>query len=90
MTPVEITRQAYTKQMRATAYVLGHPGKYNKARRAVSEALLELRRAEYDAALEEREAARLQRLEDRRAARRAHKDKERREAELKASLEAVA
>jgi len=56
------------KQMRATAYVISHPKKYNKARREASMALLELRTAEYDAAIEHRTVKRLERLEAKHAA----------------------
>lgn len=62
LTPVQAARNAMTRQMRATAYVLGHPKKYNKARQAASKALLEQRVAEYDAAVEIRTAERLERL----------------------------
>jgi len=62
LTPVQAARNAMTRQMRATAYVLGHPKKYNKSRQAASKALLAQRVAEYDAAVETRTAERLERL----------------------------
>ena len=66
--PVETARRAMAKQMRATAYVISHPGKYNKVRREASMALLELRTAEYNTAIERRTVERLERLEAKHAA----------------------
>src|SRR4051794_24311943 len=60
--PVQAARQLMSKQMRSTAYVLGHPAKYNKARREASMALMEQRIAEYEAAVAQRTAERLERL----------------------------
>jgi len=62
LTPVQAARNAMTRQMRSTAYVLGHPKKYNKVRQAASQALLAQRVAEYDTAVAERTAERLERL----------------------------
>jgi hypothetical protein len=62
LTPVQAARNAMTKQMRATAYVLSHPRKYNKVRQAASKALLAQRIAEYDTAVAERTEERLERL----------------------------
>lgn len=62
LTPVQAARAAMVKQMRATAYVLGHPKKYDKNRQAASKLLLDQRVAEYDAAVATRDAERLGRL----------------------------
>ena len=62
LTPVQAARNTMTRQMRATAYVLGHPKKYDKTRQAASKALLDQRVAEYEAAVAERTAERLARL----------------------------
>ncbi len=66
--PVQAARQAMSKQMRSTAYVIAHPGKYNKARREASMALLEQRIAEHEAAVEQRTVERLERLTAKHAA----------------------
>jgi len=54
--------------MRATAFVIANPGKYNKARREASMALLQQRTAEYEAAVEQQTVERLKRLTAKHAA----------------------
>ena len=62
VSPVQTARKVMSEQMRATAYVISHPMKYNKDRREKSMALLELRIAEYEVAVEQRTVERLGRL----------------------------
>ena len=66
--PVQAARQVMSKQMNSTAFVISHPGRYNKARREASMALLEQRIKEYEAAVEQQTVERLERLTAKHAA----------------------